>query len=160
MRKFLRGMFVLVAIVALSANVSFAQDEITDQDLKDYAVIELAKESILRSIGPWVQSYIEKYNDAQSAPENKISGDRWKELDATKGDDAKLAALEANVGEIDITKKIHARINKKKKAAGDVVKLLASNGLGASKYKAVKAALKSDDAVKAKYQAILDGFNG
>ena len=154
MNKIKIGVFALGVCMVVGMTSVNAQD-VTDQDLKDYAVIELAKTSIIRSISPWVQSYLDKYNEAQTAPENKITTDRWKKLEATGGDDAKLTAMGANVGEKDITKKIMERVNKKKKAAGQVVKLLASNGMGAKAYKATKTAIASNPDMKVKYEPFL-----
>jgi len=135
-----------------------AQDvEITDKDLQTYYIIDLAKNSVVKTISPMVSGMIEKQNAQITVPEDKITNDRWKKLQATKGDAAKLSAMEAKEWEIKFLEVVTKQIDKKKKAAGDVVKLLAGNALGGAKYKAIRAGLKDDADMKSKYDAIKAG---
>ena len=149
MRK-LFGKFLLIAVLFAGFDV-VAQDEITDEDLKNYAIIELAKNSITSQISPMVNDLIAK--------QEGMTGQRFSELKGTKGDKAKLDAIKALEWEVKFLDVVNKQIAKKTSAAGEVVKVLASNGLGAAKYKAVKAALKSDPEVKSKFDAILQAMN-
>ena len=140
---------VLAALMLLmvTGNLVKAQDvEITDQDLKDYAIILLAQKSITDKISPMVNDLIEK--------QEGMTGNRYTELDKiAKGDASKLTGAqewEANFYEL-----VQKRVAKKKKAAKTVVSTLATNGLGAKKYKAIKAKMKSDANAKSKVDAIV-----
>jgi hypothetical protein len=145
MKKLTSGMLALGLLLAVALTSANAQD-VTDQDLKDYAVIELAKTSITRGISPMVNDLIKQ--------QEGMTGQRFQELQKTKGDKAKLEAIEAQDFEVQFLELVNKQIDKKKKAATDVVKLLASNGMGATSYKATKAGIKADPAMKAKF----DGF--
>lgn len=128
---------VLLAVGFTNAN---AQDEVTDADIKNYAIIELAKRSITTGISPMVNDMIEK--------QEGMTGQRFQELQkSTDG---------AEEWEVQFLGVVNKQIDKKKKAATDVVKLLAANAMGGAKYKATKAAISSDADVKAKYQAYVD----
>lgn len=138
---------VAVFFLTLTTVVSTqAQDAFNDEDLKTYAIIELAKTSITSTISPMVNSLIEK--------QEGMDGKRFKQLEDAQGDQAKLKAIEAKDWELQFLELVNKQVDKKKKAAGNVVKLLAGNALGAKKYKAIKAAIQSDPAVKAK----VDGY--
>ena len=120
--------------------------EITDADLKDYAIILLAQKSITDKISPMV--------NAQIAAQEGIDGKRYAELNkAAKGKIDKLPA-DATDFEKQFYGIVQKRVDKKTKAAKTVVNTLASNGLGASKYKEIRTAIKSDSAMKAK----IDGY--
>jgi hypothetical protein len=142
-------------LVVLGLNISYAQDDaITDEELKNYIVTEMAVESITSTISPMVSEMIEQQNDKIQNPEDKITGERWQALSSTDGDQAKLSAIEAKDWEIAFLKVVNKQIDKKKSAAGNVLKLLAANSLGASTYKAIKSGLSSDADLKARYDAL------
>ncbi len=143
MRKLLNGMLALGLLLAVGLSSVNAQD-VTDEDLKNYAIIELAKKSITKTISPLVNDMIKK--------QEGMTGQRFKKLQASKGDKAKLTAVEAEEWEIQFLDLVNKQIDKKKKAATDVVKLLASNAMGAATYKATKAAISADPDIKAKYE--------
>ena len=126
----------------------YAQDdlEITDNDLEAYYIINLAKNSIVKTISPMVNDLIAK--------QEGMTGQRYKELQGAKGDAGKLAEIEAKEWEIQFFDLVTKQIDKKKKAAGDVVKLLAANSLGGAKYKVIRAGLKDDADMKAKYDGV------
>jgi hypothetical protein len=131
------------AIVALVAGNVMAQDvEVTDEDIKNYAVIELAKNSIVQSISPMVNELIEK--------QEGMTGQRFQELQDGQGEPAQE-------WETQFMGVVNKQIDKRKKAATDVVKLLAGNAMGAAKYKATKSAL-SDPAMKAKFDQYMAAF--
>lgn len=136
MKKMTNGMLVfglLLVGVIMNAN---AQD-VTDEDLKNYAIIELAKNSITSGISPMVNEMIEK--------QEGMTGQRFQELQQSKGADA--ADWEKKFLAV-----VNKQIDKKKEAATEVVKLLASNAMGAAKYKATKAAIASNADMKAKFE--------
>ncbi|MCK5101555.1 MAG: hypothetical protein KAR17_02030, partial [Cyclobacteriaceae bacterium] len=59
MRKLANGMLALGLLLAVGFTSANAQD-VTDEDLKNYAIIELAKTSITSGISPMVNDLIQK----------------------------------------------------------------------------------------------------
>ena len=146
MKKLANGLLALGLFFTIGLAAANAQ-EVTDQDLRNYAIIELAKNSIIDGISPMVNELIEK--------QEGMTGQRFQELQGTNGDQAKLAAIEAQDWEIQFLNLVNKQIDKKKKAATDVVKLLAANAMGAAAYKATKSAIASNPDVKAKFEGYL-----
>jgi hypothetical protein len=138
MKKLTSGVLAVGMLLAVGFANVYAQD-VTDEDLKNYAIIELAKNSITDGISPMVNDMIEK--------QEGMTGQRFQELQKTKG-------AGAEEWEQKFLAVVNKQIEKKKKAATDVVKLLASNAMGATKYKATKAAISSNADMKAKF----DGY--
>ncbi len=138
MRKLTSGILALGFVLAVGFTNANAQD-VTDEDLKNYAIIELAKTSITSGISPMVNDMIEK--------QEGMTGQRFQELKKSNGEGAEE-------WEQQFLAVVNKQVEKKKKAATDVVKLLASNAMGASAYKATKSAISSDADMKAKF----DGY--
>ena len=144
MKKFTKIIGAMLLLAFVSTNMK--AQEITDADLKDYAIILLAQKSITDKISPMV--------NAQIAAQEGIDGKRYAELNkAAKGKIDKLPA-DATDFEKQFYGIVQKRVDKKTKAAKTVVNTLASNGLGASTYKEIRTAIKSDSAMKAK----IDGY--
>jgi hypothetical protein len=139
MRKMTNAVLALGLLLAVGFTSANAQD-VTDEDIKNYAIIELAKNSIIDGISPMVNDMIEK--------QEGMTGQRFQELQNNSGDPAQ--EWETKFLEV-----VNKQIEKKKAAATDVVKLLASNAMGAANYKATKAAITADAAVKAKFEGYL-----
>jgi uncharacterized protein YifE (UPF0438 family) len=104
----------------------------------------LAKNSIVGDISATVNEMIEK--------QEGMTGQRFQELQKGTGEPA--ADWEKKFLDV-----VNKQIDKKKKAATDVVKLLAANAMGAAKYKATKTAISSDAAMKAKFDSYLAAMN-
>lgn len=125
------------ALVSVSAQ---AQDEITDQDLKDYAIIMLAQKAITDKISPMVNDLIAK--------QEGMTGQRFQELRGKTGEPAKD-------WEKQFLTLVNKEIKEKQTAAGDVVGTLAKHSLGAAKYNAVKKAYAAGGDTKAKIDAFM-----
>lgn len=139
MKKLMNGFLALGLLLVVGFTSANAQD-VTDTDIKNYAIIELAKTSITSGISPMVNDMIEK--------QEGMTGQRFQELQKSTGE-------AAEEWETQFLAVVNKQIDKKKKAATDVVKLLASNAMGAANYKATKAAIKADPAVKAKFDGLV-----
>jgi len=148
MKKLMIGVGAMVVFAMVGMDVK-AQD-VTDEDVKNYAVIELAKNSIVAGISPMVNDLISK--------QEGMTGQRFTELQSAKGDAAKLAEMKALEWETKFLAMVNEQIEKRKDAAKDVVNLLANNAMGVEKYKATKAALSSNADLKAKYDSLLASF--
>lgn len=138
MKKLMNGILALGVLLAVGFTSANAQD-VTDQDIKNYAIIELAKNSVIGDISTTVNEMIEK--------QEGMTGQRFQELQEGTGEPAQD-------WEKQFLAVVNKQIDKKKKAATDVVKLLASNAMGAAKYKATKSAISTDADMKAKF----DGY--
>lgn len=137
---------VLLLIFVFGFGLAYAQDEITDDDLKAYAIANAAVKSITSSISPMVNDLIAK--------QEGMTGQRFKELQATKGDADKLASIEAKDWEKEFLEKVDGEIEKRTDAAKEIINLMANYAMGASKYKAIRAGLSSDAALQARYSQI------
>ena len=142
MKKVFKSVLALAMLTIVGYGIANAQD-VTDEDIKNYAIIELAKNSIVDGISPMVNGMIEK--------QEGMTGQRFQELQSNSGEPAED-------WEKQFLALVNKQIEKKKSAASEVVKLLASNAMGAAAYKATKAAVTSNADVKAKFEGYLAAF--
>lgn len=134
-------------VFAFWIGIAYAQDEeITDDDLKAYALANASVKSITSSISPMVNDLIAK--------QEGMTGQRFKELQDTDGDAGKLASIEAQEWEIKFLETVNGEIEKRTEAAKEVINLMAKYAMGTSKYKAIRSGLSSDADLKARYAAI------
>lgn len=139
MRNLSKAVIALVVLAFVSVNTTQAQD-ITDADLKDYAIILLAQNSITDKISPMVNDLIEK--------QEGMTGKRFDELSKGQGEPAQE-------WETKFLAAVNKRVDKRKKAAKTVLNTLATNALGAAKFKAIRSKIKTDSDMKAKVDAIM-----
>ncbi|MDW3194626.1 MAG: hypothetical protein R8G66_19770 [Cytophagales bacterium] len=137
--------FMTCLLMVSFANSALAQDDITDADLKDYAIILMAQKSITDKISPMVNDLIAK--------QDGMTGKRFQELRKGEGEPAQE-------WETSFLNVVNGQIKKKQDAAKSVVSTLAKGSLGAKKYSAIKKALKADSAMKAKVDAMVAAVNG
>ncbi len=134
-------------VFVIGVGFANAQDlEITDDDLKAYAIANAGVKSITSSISPLVNDLIAK--------QEGMTGQRFTELQATKGDADKLAGIEAQEWEIKFLETVNGEIDERKEAAKDLINLMAKYAIGSSKYKAIRSGIKDDPDLKARYEAI------
>jgi len=147
--------FLMIAmVISLAGNTVMAQDEISDNNLRKYAVLSQAIDYMKKDISIELNKMIK----AQEG----MTGKRYKELAATKGDEAKLTAIEAKSYEkqfLALTTKLKEdRTASIKKVNSELAtKMVGDKG---KIYKKIKAALKTDEALKARYEAILAQVSG
>ena len=148
-REMLRKVFFagLMAGV-LSFSEGFAQTEVSDEELKSYALVMDSIDVLKEEMGV-------KYNDRIKSEELMDGGRRFKEIDDANGDEAKLAAANVTAEELAAYQGIKAYydslISDFKATYPELIK---SDLLGAATYNKVKKAL-ADAEVKARYEAIL-----
>ncbi|MCX2744086.1 hypothetical protein OO013_09430 [Mangrovivirga sp. M17] len=123
-------------------------DEVTTEDLYQYALLNVTVDQMKAEISDVINDMIKN--------QEGIDGKRYKELAGAYGDDAKLAEIGAKDFEIKFIEVIEKEKSDRIDAIKTVNQILATKMMGdrGKKYKAVKAAVKSDDAVKAEYEAI------
>jgi hypothetical protein len=149
MKTIKRSVLATLFLGLLFANSAKAQDEITDEQLRKYAVMQEVIDVMKKDISIEINVMIK----AQEG----INGKRYVEISKTKGDEAKLAALNAT----DLEKKFLKLTNDLKSKRTDAIKTvnsaMATKMLGekGKVYKRIKEALSADDAVKTRYDAIV-----
>ena len=152
--KGLKVMIMTIAVIVLAGNLVMAQDEIADSDLRKYAVLSQSIEFMKKDISIELNKMIK----AQEG----MTGQRYKELAATKGDEAKLVAIDAKDYEkqfIELVDKLkEERKESMKKVNADLAtKMVGNKG---KTYKRIKAELKTDEALNARYEIILAQVSG
>lgn len=139
MRRITTALIACLMMVFFAGS-TLAQDDITDADLKDYAIILMAQKSITDKISPMVNDLIAK--------QEGMTGQRFQELRKGEGDPAKD-------WETSFLNVVNGQIKKKQDAAKSVLNTLAKGSLGAKKYSAIKKAVKSNAEMKAKVDAFM-----
>ena len=129
------------AFFALLSTSALAQDEITDEDLRRYALLDEVVDAMKSEISDLTKEIVAK--------QEGIDGKRFNELNKGQGEPAS-----------EFEQKFMDLVNKKKderiadiKTVNSILATKMISG-GAKKYKAVKAALKLDEAVKESYAKI------
>jgi hypothetical protein len=126
-------------------------DAVTDEELKNYAVLMDSIEDMRQSLlGDMSESI--KNND-------QISAARYNELSKIIDDSVKLQSASATEAEIAAIKKVVANRDEGAAQIQETFKALVKDLLGASSYNKVKNALKSDAELKSKYETLLAEIN-
>ena len=139
-------LFLAACMIGIAAN---AQDNaINDEDLNRYAVamdsIEHMKATLIETITEMV-----KGND-------EVSAGRYNDLSKIIEDVAKLTEAEATPVEIEFVKTVAKKKEEETAKINAAFQSLAIDYIGAKTYNAVKKALSEDEAVKAKYEALVE----
>ncbi|MCG8383923.1 MAG: hypothetical protein MJA30_00145 [Cytophagales bacterium] len=141
---------VLLALffVVLLGNVAQAQDEISDEDLRRYALMMEVIDAMKSEISVLTNNMIKN--------QEGMTGQRYLELAKAKGNEAKLDEMGASDFEKKFMTLITEKQDERKEAIKQVNQILATKMLpdGGKAYKAIKDALKSDEALKARYEKI------
>lgn len=143
-----------IMISVLAGNFVLAQDEIADGDLRKYAVLSQSIEFMKKDVSIELNKMIK----AQEG----MTGQRYKELAATKGDEAKLAAIDAKDYEKQFIELVDKLKEERKASMKQVNSELATKMVGnkGKTYKKIKAELKTDEALNARYEVILAQVSG
>ncbi len=146
-------MKVFLAVLFLSGlNFSMvsaqSDEEITDQDLYRYALLNEVIEQMKTDVSAMVNDMIRK--------QEGMTGNRFSELSATGGDEAKMNAIEATDFEKTFLNLVNAEKEKRIDAIKDVNKELATKMVGnrGLTFKKIRETLGSDAELKARYEAI------
>lgn len=139
-----RFFYFLLVFVLTSVRTQAQDGEITDEDLKKYVIaldsIEHMKSHLVEVISTLVKE--------------NISGARYNELSKLADDETKLAAAGATVEEIEFVKAIAARKDEETAKINSTFQSLAKDYIGAKMYNAIRKALKEDEGVKTRYEAL------
>jgi phage gp16-like protein len=135
--------------VVLSAPV-FAQDAATvsDDELKKYAV---AMDSVNE-----MQAVLAEQIKTMVTSNSTVTAARYNEVFKVINDEAKLFELQATPEEIAFVKEVIAKREEGTAKIKQAYQALAKEYVGASAFNKVKKAIASDEAVKGKYQTLMD----
>jgi len=152
--KEIKTLILTIVISVLAGNLVMAQDEITDADLRKYAVMSQSIEFMKKDISIELNKMIKA--------QDGMTGQRYKELAATKGDEAKLAAIDAKDYEKQFMALVTKLMDERKASIKEVNSELATKMVGnkGKIYKKIKADLKTDEALLARYEIILSQVSG
>ena len=139
---------VLLAF-GLICSAVYSQDEnaISEEELKNYAIV-------MDSIEDMRQSLLSNMSEAIKNNDN-ITAARYNELSKIVKDSVKLQAANATEAEITALKKVLTDRDEGAEKIQETFKTLVKDLLGAATYNKVKKALKDDAEVKSKYDSIL-----
>ncbi len=150
----MKFMAAVCMLSMVSAGV-FAQDEteITDDQLYRYAIMQ----EVINLMKKDISTEVNKVIKAQEG----MTGQRYKELAVTKGDEAKLQAIEAKDWEIQFLKQIDDFKSTRIASIKTVNSELATKMVGDSgkTYKNIKNMLKSDEGLKSRYDSIFTSLS-
>ena len=152
--KGIKMLTMLLLVMVMAGNRVMAQDEIGDSDLRKYAVLNLTINYMKKDISIELNKLIK----AQEG----FTGSRYKELSAAKGDETKLADAGVTEFEIKVLANISKMVDGRKDAIKETNSTLAKKMVGnnGKTYKKIKEALKEDEGLKARYEAILAEVSG
>ena len=141
---------VEIVLMFVASTASFAQEEeISDESLYRYAMMQEVITAMKKDISKEINQMIKN--------QDGMTGQRYKELSATKGDETKLAAIEAKEWEVKFLTQTNnfkeTRITSIKTVNTELAtKMVGNNG---KTYKEIKSQLKENEELKARYDAIV-----
>jgi len=150
MKKLFALFFALMVLLSASGVRADDNEEITDQELWKYALLNEVIEQMKKDISTEINEMI--------ANQEGIDGKRYVELAKANGDEAKLSEL----GATDFEKQFMELVEKEKEDRIEAIKTvnqeLATKMVGdkGRTYKAIKEALQGDADLKSRYESILD----
>ena len=140
--------------VGLASIGGYAQDEqeVSDEQLRKYAILQEVVYLMKKDISSEINGMIK----AQEG----MTGKRYTELSATKGDADALTAIEAKDWELKFIEQTNKLKDDRTATLKSVNSDLATKMVGerGKTYKAIKELLKTDDSVKTRYDAIYAGL--
>lgn len=144
-----KTMALLILSIVAFGNVSYAQDEITDDDLRKYALLTQVIDFMKKDLSAEVNNMIKS--------QEGMTGQRYKELAQTKGDATKLTAIEAKDYEIKFLELVDGLKDERMDAIKTVNQELATKMVGnrGKTYKAIKSELASNADMKSRYDGIV-----
>jgi len=139
---------LFVSFLITNSQSIFAQEQVTDEELKKYAVtmdsVNDMKASLLEEISAMVKA------------NTGLTNARYNELSKIMNDEAKLAAAKATPEEIAFMKSIAEKKSEGTAEITQTLQTMAKEYVGATSYNKVKKALATDAELKAKYQTMLE----
>lgn len=145
---------LLVLTIVSFTQVKAQDDEITDEALRKYAILNEVVDLMKKDISVMVNGLIKS--------QEGMTGKRFKELQAAKGDKAKYDEMGAKEFEIKFMELVAKKQSERIDAIKTVNQALATKMVGdnGKVYKKIKSELSSNADLKAKYDQIVAGLRG
>ncbi len=131
----------LLIVTAFSATIVRAQEEVTDQQLYKFAIVEETKQLFSDELSAQITEYVEQQDSAIKNRYNALAG----------------GETPANDSEKQFIDQVNSMQNERKEEFTDAYKSLIKRVLGASDYSAIKKAM-GDAQVRARYSKIVDAI--
>ncbi|WKN31130.1 hypothetical protein PZB74_19450 [Porifericola rhodea] len=138
MKVFLSLLFVSV----FSLSAVQAQDEVSDQQLYKFAIVEETKQLFATELSAQITDYVEKQDPAIKNRYNALAG----------------GETPANDSEKQFIEKVQSMESDRKTEFTDAYKTLIKRVLGAKDYSTVKKAIASDARVRSRYSEIVESI--
>ncbi len=146
----LAKIWVMVLLVAGIGSAQ-AQDEISDEDIANYV-------RVMAQIDSMKVDMKTKTNDLVKNNELMDKGRVFNAIKKTKGDSVQIAALEVTPEQLAAYEEINMQIDQMTADFKSNYTSLIKDDLGAGVYNKIKKGLKSDDDLKARYQAAVEAY--
>jgi uncharacterized protein YukE len=139
----------VVFMIAMAAS-AYAQDAaaITDEELKKYAVAMDSINELQAELNGTIKTMV--------TTNTGVSAARYNELFKIINDEGKLLEANATSDEINFVKQVIAKREEGTAKIKQTYQSLAKDYVGATAFNKVKKALTSDEALKTKYQGLMD----
>jgi hypothetical protein len=146
-----KSMFVMAfSVFAYLPFVNAHNQEITDEDLREYSIIQNAVDMVTSSVSPAVNDLIRR--------QEGMTGQRFQELRKAGNNEARLKEAGAQDWEIQFMSMVNKLMEDRRDAAQEIVRILINNSnMTAAKYNAIRTGLESDEALKARYEQVKNG---
>jgi hypothetical protein len=145
-------LFSIVALV-IAFSSSLAQEtpaSISDEELKKYAVVMDSVSKMTEQLKITITDLV------RNNP--KVTAARYNELSKIMNDSVKLKAANPTADELTAMKEIAATRDAETLKIQETLKTMAKEQVGSTSFNKIRSALKSDPAVKSRYDAILAGM--
>jgi uncharacterized protein YukE len=136
-------------MIAMAAS-AYAQDAaaVTDEELKKYAVAMDSINELQAELNGTIKQMV--------TTNTGVSAARYNELFKIINDEGKLLDANATADEINFVKQVIAKREEGTAKIKQTYQSLAKDYVGATAFNKVKKALSSDEALKTKYQGLMD----
>lgn len=148
--KFLAPVFVMAVMNVAQAQTTAAA--FTDEDLKKYAIAMDSVKGMQMTLNQIITDMVQQ--------NTVMSVQRYNELFKITDDQTKLAEAKATEAELKFVKDVSEKRKEENARINATYQGLVKDYVGVKQFKAIKASLESDQAVKAKYEAISKEVNG
>lgn len=141
-------MLTAILFIGLAGSEAFAQDdEITDEELKQYAMV-------MDSIDAMKQNIQDELNEMIQSEEAMQGGRRYLEIQKAAGDPDKLAEIEVTEEEQMVYDNIQTKYDEMTSEFKETYTNLIKDELGGTLYNKISTALQKDEEVKKRYEEI------
>mgnify|MGYP007004567449 CR=1 FL=1 len=143
-----KGLLMILMLVGIFAVKAQEEESFTDEDLTKYATVMVWAETEKDNLGKLVSDSVSIWIEGTDLETSKY-------IEISKADKkGELETVEASEGELAVYKEVQTKIDNKTSTFKEVYVTKIKEDIGAGLYNKLKKALKADDEVKVRYDAI------